>query len=72
MAKHKARFWDHPAAYESHALTNARAEFLRWARFGSTTGNWIPALELRLRGRQGSQVRAWSERLQVRTPKRWW
>ena len=72
MAKHKARFWEHPAAYVPGEVRRAREDFLVWVGMAQLTADWYPAIEGRMRGRVGTRVRAWSDRLKTGHPKKWW
>ena len=57
MAKHKARFWEHPAAYETWSVYWAREAF-----YDAILANDIKlAQALRVRGRAGSRIRSWSD-----------
>lgn len=59
MAKHAARFWERPAAYFPWSVTKARTEFAE-----AVMANDLDlARQLRVRGRAGSKIRAWSDAL---------
>ena len=72
MAKHKAKWNEHTAAYISHGMLRAYQDFIEAVNIAKLTGDWDDALGKRLRGRVGSKVRAYSDMLRIRVPKKWW
>ena len=73
MGKHKAKFWERPAAYVPWAVDEARDVFLENVRKARLTGDWSAAHGSRVRGRVETQVRVWSDHLGLqRVVKRWW
>ena len=65
MAKHKAKLLTHDAAYLPWAVVGARTEFLANVAEAQESGDWRKAQATVMRGRQGTVLRTWSDRVRV-------
>lgn len=73
MAKHKARFWEHPAGYITHDAMAAYSRFSSAFRIARLTGDWTAARATVMRGRVGSPIREMSDVVMSgKTTLRWW